>query len=122
MILFMDTTDFTAIRFALINDSVTEHVFEIAYNENWKTLDYLQSFLNKSKTNLKSIKKIIVCSGPGSFTGTRVGATIAEAISFSERISIAAIPKNKIPQDLRKLRTVKGLKKIEIVYQASKFD
>jgi len=122
MILFIDTSDFTAMRFALIDSTTIEYVFEIAYNENWKTLDYLQSFLNKSGVDIANIKKVIVCSGPGSFTGTRVGVTIAEAISFARKIPIVAMPKNKLPKDLTKLKTIKGLKKIEIEYSPSKFD
>ncbi len=122
MILFIDTTDFSQMHFALIDKTVVETRFEIAYNENWKTLEHLEKFLKAQKVSLTEISKILVCSGPGSFTGTRVGATIAQGLGFSKDIPVAAIPKNKIPDDLLKLKVFKGAKKLEIEYTSSKFD
>ena len=51
MILYIDTTDFQTMRFALITNTVSESVFEIAHNENWKTLDFLGKFLKKHKVD-----------------------------------------------------------------------
>ena len=36
----------------------------------------------------KKIKRIFVNSGPGSFTGTRVGVSVANALSFSLNIPV----------------------------------
>lgn len=36
----------------------------------------------------KKIKRIFVNSGPGSFTGTRVGVSVANALAFSYKIPI----------------------------------
>lgn len=122
MILYIDTTDFKAMHFALIDKTVTEKHFEIAYNENWKTLDFLQKFLKNNKTTIADISKIVVCSGPGSFTGTRVGVTLAQGLAFANKTPVVAIAKNKVPTSLLKLASLKGGKKIEIEYVPSKFD
>jgi tRNA threonylcarbamoyladenosine biosynthesis protein TsaB len=122
MILFIDTTDFKTMRFALIGETVIDHTFEIAYNENWKTLDFLQQFLKTNKVEVPDIMKIMVCAGPGSFTGTRVGVTIAQGLAFARHIPIVAIPKDKVPDNLLKLPIFKGGKKITLEYESSKFD
>lgn len=131
MILFIDTTDFNEMHFALTDGKVLSHKkFKIAYNENWKTLDHLEKFLKANKISLTStlhpqpftISKILVCSGPGSFTGTRVGVTIAQGLSFANKIPLFAINKETIPKDLKKLSETKLTKQIDITYTASKFD
>jgi tRNA threonylcarbamoyladenosine biosynthesis protein TsaB len=133
MILFLDTTDFNLIKLALIDKTnITEHVFSISYNENYKTLDFIAKFLEKHlptgqagkvlSTQYSVLNKIIVCSGPGSFTGTRVGITIAQALGFSWNIPVSAIPKNKIPEDLIRLGSIKTSPKLAVAYTPSKFD
>ena len=120
MLLFIDTTDFQTMRFALVNNTVSESIFEIAHNENWKTLNFLEKFLKANKIRIAEIKKIVVCTGPGSFTGTRIGATIAQGLAFANNIPIVAIPKNKIPKNLLKLKTLKGTKLVNIEYHSEK--
>ncbi|MCC7356466.1 MAG: tRNA (adenosine(37)-N6)-threonylcarbamoyltransferase complex dimerization subunit type 1 TsaB [Candidatus Doudnabacteria bacterium] len=122
MILYIDTTDFKAMRFALVDKVVREQHFEIAYNENWKTLDHLQQFLKKNKVSVAEVTKIIVCSGPGSFTGTRVGVTLAQGLAFANKIPLIAITKDKVPTDLANLASFKGGKKITIEYTSTNFN
>lgn len=131
MILFIDTTDFNQIHFALTDGKkLLDKKFKIAYNENWKTLDHLEKFLKENKISLTptlspspfTLSKILVCSGPGSFTGTRVGVTIAQGLSFANKIPLFAISKEELPKNLKNLIDSKLSKKIEITYTASKFD
>src|SRR5688572_9584247 len=108
MILFIDTSDFNNLRLALINQAmVKDFVTSVAFNENYKTNEFLQKFFKKQKVSPKDLSKIIVCSGPGSFTGIRVGVSLAQALGFALHIPVIAIPKNKVPQDLLKLQTLK---------------
>ncbi len=122
MILYIDTTDYKSMHFALVEKTVKEKRFEIAYNENWKTLDHLQQFLKHNKISIADITKIIVCSGPGSFNGTRVGVTIGQGLAFANKIPLVAIAKDKVPTDLAKLASFKGGKKIEIEYTSTRFN
>ena len=120
MILYIDTTDFQTMRFALVDNTVSESIFEIAHNENWKTLDFLGKFLKANKIRIAEIKKIVVCTGPGSFTGTRIGVTIAQGLAFAMQVPIFSIATNKVPKDLLKLKTYKGNKIISIEYHPEK--
>ena len=113
MLLFIDTSDFNNLHLALIDNkkselSVAEFRASVAFNENYKTNALLEKFLIKQKVKLKNLSKIVVCSGPGSFTGIRVGVSLAQALSFALSIPMIAIPKSKIPKDLTLLLKTKA--------------
>lgn len=123
MILFLDTTDLNKVIFALIDVAgkkrPIKQSIKVPYHENDKTLEHLDKFLrahgsiNDAPTNLSSI---YICSGPGSFTGIRVGASIAQALSYSWKIPMYTIQKEKIPRDLKELPKAKASKKLAINY------
>lgn len=115
MILFIDTSDFHNLRLGLIKK--TESIsasFSVAFNENYKTNTFLQKFLQQNQIKISDVKKIIVCSGPGSFTGLRVGISLAQAIGYAQNIPVTLLSKEKIPNDLSKLILLKasGNKKV----------
>ena len=116
MILFIDTSDFHNLRLAIIDKMVREHTQEVAYNENYKTAALLEKFLKKSKVKFSQLEKVIVCSGPGSFTGIRVGIALAQAIGFAQKIPVIAIKKTSVPKDLLKLKSLKGSKHLTLHY------
>lgn len=51
----------------------------------------LDEILKEAKLELKDIKEIIVVNGPGSFTGVRIGVTIAKTIAYSLSTPIKTI-------------------------------
>jgi tRNA threonylcarbamoyladenosine biosynthesis protein TsaB len=117
MILFIDTSDFNNLRLALVEKTTVKNfVTVVAFNENYKTNELLQKFLGKQKVTPKDLTKVIVCSGPGSFTGIRVGVSLAQALGFALRIPVIAIPKAKVPKDLLKFRSLKLPKKLILHY------
>lgn len=112
MLLFIDTTDFHNLRLAIVTTvnntvSVREFATAVAFNENYKTNEFVEKFLKQQKVQPKDLKKIMVCSGPGSFTGIRVGVSLAQALGFALNIPVIVVPKNKVPEDLKKLPTIK---------------
>jgi len=147
MTLFLDTTDYNAIHFALTDGkTLREQKHQLKYNENDKTLLLLDKFLKKHqasfqltssalrapsplqekvKTKAPLLKRrgagvrfdrILVCTGPGSFTGTRVGVTIALALRLALDIKVGGIKKPQIPNDLRKLTKLKGSSELKVSY------
>lgn len=117
MTLFINTTDFNNLTLALLNGSeIKLFTKSIAFNENYKTNEFVQQFLKHSKVKVQDLKKIIVCSGPGSFTGIRVGISLAQALGFALNIPVIAITKNRIPEDIRKLEKIKGGKSLTVNY------
>ena len=51
-------------------------------------LPLIVKILKKNKLEVSNIKSIRVATGPGSFTGTRVGVAVANALGFALDIPI----------------------------------
>lgn len=116
-ILFLDTSDLKKVSFALISEKVIKkQTISIPYEENYKTLDHLDKFLSVHKIKIDDLDAITICSGPGSFTGLRVGAALSQAFSFSKNIPISTIKKAKLPKNLKTLLKAKTKSKLEIDY------
>lgn len=50
----------------------------------------IHTFLAEQKTSTKELTGLVVFSGAGSFTGLRIGATVANALAYSHSLPIAA--------------------------------
>lgn len=48
----------------------------------------LEEFLDKNSISWDEIKGVIVYRGPGSFTGLRIGITVANTVAYSKKIPI----------------------------------
>jgi tRNA A37 threonylcarbamoyladenosine modification protein TsaB len=110
MILFLDTSSFEEVRFATIGKSVKEKKYPLLHIRSAETLKLLSQFLGKKK--LDGVEKIIVVSGPGSFSGIRVGIALAEGFGLAKQIPVYAILKSEVPKNLEDLTKAKKLKKI----------
>lgn len=51
-------------------------------------LELIEKIFKKEKLKLEDIDSIEINTGPGSFTGLRVGVSIVNALSFSGNISV----------------------------------
>ena len=52
---------------------------------------YISDILKNNNLSPKDVDEIIVVNGPGSFTGIRIGVTIAKMFAYIEKIRIVAI-------------------------------
>ena len=50
----------------------------------------VEKLLNKSNISLKAVEGIICFRGPGSFTGLRIGLSVANALAYTQDIPIVA--------------------------------
>ena len=88
-IVFIDTSSNKQIRVGLTIDS-KEYMVEqpIDHQKAQVVLPLIEKLLQEHKLILKDITAIEVNPGPGSFTGLRVGITIANTLGFLLKIPI----------------------------------
>lgn len=102
MILFIDTTDYTSATFALAGERVFRKTYKIDPHNSHETLGRLAAFLKSSRIKMGDIKKIVVNKGPGSFTGIRVGAAHALALSLSWGVPLKALAKEQFIMEMNR--------------------
>ena len=73
------------------NNLIAEVSEEYGQNLSEMALPRIVSMFEKEKLTAKDIDKIIVVDGPGSFTGIRIGLTIAKVYAWSLNIPITTI-------------------------------
>ncbi len=112
MILFIDATGFDLLHFALISGDVAAgKKYKVKYPQNEQALGYLDRFLKSKKVKPAHIKKIIVASGQGSFTGIRVGFAIGSAFALATGARLYSIDKKNVPAKLADIEKA-GIKKV----------
>lgn len=81
--LFIDTTSNKEIIVRLdIDGEVVEEKVAIENNRTQVVLPTVQKLLEQNNLTVSDINKVSINPGPGSFTGVRVGAAIANALIF----------------------------------------
>lgn len=91
MILFIDTHD-ELITIALKNNEdlfIKTKISEYAHSVY--TMPMIEEIFKENNLNIKDLEKIIVVNGPGSFTGIRIGLSIAKTLAYALNISINTI-------------------------------
>lgn len=70
---------------------LAEKSWESESNEAEKLMPEINSLLKKKKKNAAEINRVIVVKGPGSFTGLRVGVTVANAIAYLNKCDLFGV-------------------------------
>ena len=89
--LFIDTHSERLDIAVIIDDKIFNKVVTGNRNHSEIAIPTLVEVLNCASLELKDIDQIIVVNGPGSFTGVRIGVTIAKTIAYSLNINIKTI-------------------------------
>lgn len=106
-VLFIDTSDSQKIRVGLdIDGKKVEKVAESKRANAQMVLPMIEELLKSQKLKLSDIAEIKVNTGPGSFTGLRVGLAVAQTMG-----KLLDIPVNGKPAG-----------ETQVVYQESKWE
>ncbi len=91
MILFIDTHD-ELITIALKNgNDLFIKTKESEYSHSIYTMPMIESIFKENNLDVHNLEKIIVVNGPGSFTGIRIGLSIAKTMAYALNIDINTI-------------------------------
>lgn len=92
IILYIDTSSSTLIAGLVKENTVIKDIHENLGKElSLKAVSLINKMFTDSNTNFNDIEKIIVVDGPGSFTGVRIGITIAKTMSWTLSKNITTI-------------------------------
>ena len=91
MILFIDTHA-SLITIALkYKDKIYKKEKESECSHSIYTMPMIQEIFEENNLNIHDLTKIIVINGPGSFTGIRIGLSIAKTLAYALKIDINTI-------------------------------
>lgn len=91
-ILYIDTSSSYLYAGIVTNRKLTsEEKKEFGHSLSEEALPSIVSLFEKENLSAKDIDKIIVVNGPGSFTGIRIGITIAKVFAWGLNIPITSV-------------------------------
>lgn len=91
MILLFDTATPTFHLTLIDNEAVYEHSKEVGRDLSKQIFGIIEAALSEHNAALQDITGIGVFSGPGSFTGLRIGLTVANTLAESLAIPIVGV-------------------------------
>ena len=91
-VLAIDTSNFT-LGVALINGTqvIGEYTTNLKKNHSVRVMPAIESLLKDCDTSPKELTKIVVAQGPGSYTGVRIGVTIAKTLAWTLNVPLSAV-------------------------------
>lgn len=89
MVLYINTQDIKKVEVSLINDGKVADCEE-SHNEfgSQILLPLIEKLLKKNSLEFKDLSGIEVKTGPGSYTGLKVGVSVANALGYSLKIPV----------------------------------
>lgn len=91
-ILAMDTSN-NALGVALIEEDrvLGEYITNLKKNHSVRIMPAIETLMKDCEKTPKDLTKIIVAKGPGSYTGVRIGVTIAKTLAWSLNIPLVGV-------------------------------
>lgn len=91
-ILSIDTSNYV-LGIGLIDESqvLGEYISNIKKNHSVRVMPAIQTIMNECGVAPKDLTKIVVAKGPGSYTGVRIGVTIAKTLAWTLNIPITGV-------------------------------
>lgn len=95
--LFLDTSsDDLFVSIKKDNDIIYTKIIGTKNDHSSYLIKTIREGLSKNNLNIRDVNKIMCTVGPGSFTGTRIGITVAKTIAWS--LNIPVIPVSSLKQ------------------------
>ena len=90
--LFLDTSSFF-IQIAIVDDNQILFHYQTKNDQKLseKIFGFLEETFQKAEISPNEIEKIYIVNGPGSFTGARLGVTIAKTMAWDLKIPICSV-------------------------------
>lgn len=95
--LFIDTsTSDVSIAIVRGEEILSKIIKTIPNQHSIYTVDFINNCLKKANLTPENIEQIMVVTGPGSFTGVRIGLTIAKVYAYLKKIPLVPISSLKM--------------------------
>lgn len=107
MILIINTTDRNKIDLGLYDNSQIEMFNFDTVSQSDDLLVAIDGILKNKKITLNNIKTILVNQGPGSYTGVRLGITLANTLAWSLNIPVVGFRDGDINKTIEKVVNLK---------------
>ena len=91
MILFIDTHDSLITIGIKTDNELLIKTKESEYSHSKYVMPMIKELFGENNLDVHDLKEIVVVNGPGSFTGIRIGLTIAKTMAYSLDICIKSI-------------------------------
>lgn len=91
-ILSIDTSNYV-LGIGLLDESqvMGEYISNIKKNHSVRVMPAIQTLMNECGVQPKDLTKIVVAKGPGSYTGVRIGVTIAKTLAWTLNIPMTGV-------------------------------
>ena len=95
--LFIDTSS-SDVSIAIMKDKkiLSNITKSIPNKHSIYTVSFIEQMIKEANLTANDIEKIMVVTGPGSFTGVRIGVTIAKVYAYLKNLSIISISSLKM--------------------------
>ena len=91
-VLAIDTSNYS-LGIALVSRDqvIGEYITNMKKNHSIRVMPAIEKVLQDCETKPKELEKIVVARGPGSYTGVRIGVTIAKTLSWTLNIPLVGV-------------------------------
>ncbi|MDF1510002.1 MULTISPECIES: tRNA (adenosine(37)-N6)-threonylcarbamoyltransferase complex dimerization subunit type 1 TsaB [Bacillaceae] len=91
-VLAIDTSNY-ALGIAVIDEEkvIGEYITNVKKNHSIRVMPSIETLLRDCDLTAKDINKIVVAQGPGSYTGVRIGVTIAKTLAWTLNIPLVGV-------------------------------
>lgn len=95
--LLIDTSTQVLLIILQEENQVKDYILELVVRDHSaKLMPRIESLLNRNQIDIKEINQIIVSEGPGSYTGVRIGVTVAKTLSYALKVPLKKISSLKL--------------------------